>query len=76
MAGMETPATTEILPVSVRLKEVGTRLKRLHEKSGVPMPDMIRQAIAEFLDKNPTPSHIIDAHMEYRRRLLKDSQQS
>lgn len=66
MAKKPCPEEKSEMPFQVRLKEVQPRLDEAHTLSGIPKPDIVRMAVAAFLDAHDSPDAIIDAAIKYR----------
>lgn len=58
-------------PIPVRFAEVDTRLSCASERSGVGKSDIVRMAVAAFLEQHTTADQIIAAAIRYRTRIAR-----
>lgn len=59
-------ATPVNIPEQVRLNELRPKLIELAKKSGVRKPEIIRQAVDEFMQRNDTPEKVAKSAIQYR----------
>lgn len=58
--------TAPATPLPVRLNELAPSLHRAHKRSGIEKADIVRMAVAAFLEAHPTPQSVIEAAIKYR----------